>query len=454
MTHPSSLDGVVFIAEWITLAQTIVGSAFFQIPSIVVVVILAIKAIPRHFPKLTRQGQKRSVQIIAPKFEQAIQTSSTSVEQSVQTIDPPPPTPYRPPVSSSPPLFGPPNIISDGVYTYAITHTLGSGEFGRVVAATRTCLNTGARAEVAIKVFSKLTVRQEDMVRESIVCEATVLRLCAMRRASWLMRSLGMFQDEWNMYFVMELCAGTLADVIYFDQTGVEPWPVSTFRLWAAELVLAMEEMQSLGIFHRDLKPANVLIDARGHLVIADFGISDAIKLAPGASLYQSGSDWCVGSQQYQAPEVWDASPENPYNCAVDLWQLGLILIEMFMGKPYFTFEGDIAKIEAEVKHKDFGPDIAAFVPEDAQALVSSLLSRDPKKRPTLQEVKQSPFFRGTNWKKVSLRKKNGIMPMPKEPASAEEAQNALKFPDTFNAELAQIWDMRPAKELLLRRYN
>lgn len=42
-----------------------------------------------------------------------------------------------------------------------------------------------------------------------------------------------------------------------------------------AELVLAIEYLHSLKILHRDLKPDNMLLDNRGHIKLADFGLSE-----------------------------------------------------------------------------------------------------------------------------------------------------------------------------------
>ena len=52
------------------------------------------------------------------------------------------------------------------------------------------------------------------------------------------------------------------------------PSPQERARLYAAELLLALEACHILDIVYRDLKPENILIDSEGHIRITDFGLS------------------------------------------------------------------------------------------------------------------------------------------------------------------------------------
>lgn len=84
-----------------------------------------------------------------------------------------------------------------------------------------------------------------------------------------------------------------------------------------------LEHLHSRGVAHRDLKPENILVERRSplHLQFADFGLaSDQLDL----------KTFC-GTEQYSAPEIYTG--EN-YTTAVDIWSLGVIVLEYVYGLP------------------------------------------------------------------------------------------------------------------------
>lgn len=92
--------------------------------------------------------------------------------------------------------------------------------------------------------------------------------------------------------------------------------------------------MHDVGIVHMDLKPSNILIDKHGHLIVCDFGLSHEVpthipKHDYPEYLYRDNFSGQTGTIAYTAPEV---TVHNFYNCKVDSWSLGMILLEMYMG--------------------------------------------------------------------------------------------------------------------------
>ena len=92
----------------------------------------------------------------------------------------------------------------------------------------------------------------------------------------------------------------------------------------ARDLCSAVGSVHEQGLLHRDLKPANVMLDGRGKVKLTDFGI---------AALTGQADDVRSGTAAYQAPEVLAG---REVSVRSDLYALGLVLYELFTGKPAF----------------------------------------------------------------------------------------------------------------------
>ena len=95
---------------------------------------------------------------------------------------------------------------------------------------------------------------------------------------------------------------------------------------------LGMYDLYNRNIVHCDLKPGNILVSSRGHLTIADFGISmvpeaheDPTKPFEECTFYGYG-----GTYAYQAPEMLICHSKAHFTCAADMWAFGVIIYEMY----------------------------------------------------------------------------------------------------------------------------
>lgn len=87
----------------------------------------------------------------------------------------------------------------------------------------------------------------------------------------WMPELYAAFQDNDNLYLVMEYAGGgDLFSVL--DRTENLTFNEDEARFYIAEMILAIESLHKLGYVHRDIKPQNILIDAHGHVKLADFG--------------------------------------------------------------------------------------------------------------------------------------------------------------------------------------
>ncbi|KHN80331.1 Cyclin-dependent kinase 1 [Toxocara canis] len=90
-------------------------------------------------------------------------------------------------------------------------------------------------------------------------------------------------------------------------------------------------------IIHRDLKPQNLLVDSKGAIKLADFGLARAIGLPLRAYTHEIVTLW------YRAPEVLLGCPR--YSMAVDVWSIGCIFAEMATKKPLFQGDSEIDEL-------------------------------------------------------------------------------------------------------------
>ena len=98
-------------------------------------------------------------------------------------------------------------------------------------------------------------------------------------------------------------------------------------KIWAAQIVLALEELHSKDIIYRDLKPENVVLDGKGNLHLIDFGLAKR-----GVNVLTQS--FC-GTPIYLPPEIIGRSGHNKM---VDWYSLGVIIYELLVGRPpYFS---------------------------------------------------------------------------------------------------------------------
>lgn len=94
-----------------------------------------------------------------------------------------------------------------------------------------------------------------------------------MLRGDFVVKAVFTFTHESFICFIMEfMVGGDFGDVLY-EYGRLDDWVA---KFYVAEIVLAVEYLHSVGIVHRDLKPDNFLLDAKGHIKLTDFGLSDS----------------------------------------------------------------------------------------------------------------------------------------------------------------------------------
>uniref|UniRef100_A0A7M4DZG9 G protein-coupled receptor kinase n=1 Tax=Crocodylus porosus TaxID=8502 RepID=A0A7M4DZG9_CROPO len=166
---------------------------------------------------------------------------------------------------------------------------------------------------------------------------------------------------------------------------------------YAAEICCGLQHLHQEGIVYRDLKPENILLDDDGHIRISDLGL--AIKIPEGETIRGR-----VGTVGYMAPEVIN---NERYTFSPDWWGLGCLVFEMIEGQsPFRARKERVKREEVEKRVREEQELYSDKFSEDTKAICKALLAKDPKQRlgcgeSGAAEVKQHPFFRTINFKRL-----------------------------------------------------
>ncbi|KAK2660402.1 hypothetical protein Ddye_006935 [Dipteronia dyeriana] len=197
----------------------------------------------------------------------------------------------------------------------------------------------------------------------------------------------------------------------------------SIVRNFTRHILSGLAFLHSKKTIHRDIKGANLLVDAKGVVKLADFGMA---KHLTGLTYELS----MKGSPYWMAPEVhlvavvcifidglylfyftlvivqvMLAVLQNKSNpdlaLAVDIWSLGCTVIEMFTGKPPWSeLEGPQAMFK--VLHKS--PPIPETLSYEGKDFLQCCLQREPAKRPSAIKLLDHPFVRNLNDQNVPVQ--------------------------------------------------
>jgi serine/threonine-protein kinase len=181
--------------------------------------------------------------------------------------------------------------------------------------------------------------------------------------------------DDGILFLAMEYVAGrhTLRDVIRAEA----PLPPRRALGLLEEILEAIALAHETGIIHRDIKPENVLIDPRGVLKVADFGLARAISTATSAT---ATNGVLMGTVSYLPPEL---VTDGTADARSDVYSLGVLTFEMLTGTKPHAGDNPIQVAYKHVHNDVPAPStIAAGIPRYLDAFVARATSRDRDVRP------------------------------------------------------------------------
>ncbi|XP_057507034.1 LOW QUALITY PROTEIN: CDPK-related kinase 7-like [Actinidia eriantha] len=273
---------------------------------------------------------------------------------------------------------------------YELGEEVGRGHFGY------TCSAKGKKGslkgqDVAVKVIPKSKMTTEIAI-EDARREVKMLRALTGHRN--LVQFYDVYEDENNVYIVMELCkGGELLDRI-LSRGG--KYSEEDAKVVMVQILSVVAYCHLQGVVHRDLKPENFLFtskDEHSPLKAIDFGLSDYVK--PDERLND-----IVGSAYYVAPEVLHRS----YGTEADMWSIGVIAYILLCGSRPFWSRTESGIFRAVLK-ADPSFDEAPWpsLSADAVDFVKRLLNKDYRKRLTASQALSHPWLANYHDVKIPL---------------------------------------------------
>eukprot|EP00201_Polytomella_parva_P009010 CAMPEP_0175059356 /NCGR_PEP_ID=MMETSP0052_2-20121109/12388_1 /TAXON_ID=51329 ORGANISM="Polytomella parva, Strain SAG 63-3" /NCGR_SAMPLE_ID=MMETSP0052_2 /ASSEMBLY_ACC=CAM_ASM_000194 /LENGTH=491 /DNA_ID=CAMNT_0016324899 /DNA_START=278 /DNA_END=1750 /DNA_ORIENTATION=+ len=182
---------------------------------------------------------------------------------------------------------------------------------------------------------------------------------------------------------------GELFEILEDDQS----LPEETVQHIAKQLVRALHYLHSNRIIHRDMKPQNILIGSNGVVKLCDFGFARAMSC--NTMVLTS----IKGTPLYMAPELVQ---EQPYNHTVDLWSLGVILYELYVGQPPFYTNSIYTLIMHIVKDAVKFP---TNITPEFKSFLKGLLNKKPAERLGWPQLLEHPFVKETESERLFREK-------------------------------------------------
>ena len=296
---------------------------------------------------------------------------------------------------------------------FIVLSVLGRGSFGKV------CL---VKKLDDSRLFALKALNKEALLRRNQVAHTKTERMILSDvHHSFLVQLEYAFQSDTRLYLVLEFMSG---GEMYYWLRRAKRFAVNRAKLYAAEVMLALEFLHTKDIVYRDLKPENILLDKAGHVKLTDFGLSKEGITGQGP---ENGTDTFCGTPEYLAPEIL---ANKGHGKSVDWWSLGVLVCEMLTGDPPFYNENTQAMYRL-ILHSE--PKYTRPLKKDAMTLLSGLLERKIEKRLTSSEIRNSNFFGNTF-------QKNGRTVVPLDWDKVLRKEYAPVFgPPVFNLELNKL---------------
>ena len=273
--------------------------------------------------------------------------------------------------------------ISMTLGPFQMSHTvLGEGTFGTVYLGT----HNKTKEKVAIKEIRKIKFEKDEKNKEVIKEKESMysdllkqeLEIIEKLHHPYICRMLYKVQYNEDWYIVFEYLSGKQ----FFDNEEID-FTEAKNKKFFCQILSAIEYLHKNNIVHRDIKLENILFDDNEDAKLIDFGLSKYIK---NNELLSDKP----GSEIYTAPEI--LLTDDKYDgFLADIWSLGICFYAMKFFIFPFLNENYNSYSECLKNEKLTFPEDRKASPQ-FKDLIKRILEKDPKKRITLEQIKQHPW--------------------------------------------------------------
>ncbi|NXQ21906.1 STK36 kinase, partial [Peucedramus taeniatus] len=253
---------------------------------------------------------------------------------------------------------------------YHVLEMIGEGSFGRVYKGRR----KHSAQVVALKFIPKVGRSEKEL--KNLQREIEIVR--DLHHPN-IIQMLDSFETAKEVVVVTDYAEGELFQILEDDGS----LPENQVQTIAAQLISALYYLHSHRILHRDMKPQNILLGKDGVVKLCDFGFARAM------SIHTMVLTSIKGTPLYMSPELVE---ERPYDHTADLWSVGCILYELFVGTPPFYTNSIFQLVSLIIKDPVKWPMTMSPV---FKSFLQGLLMKDPQERLSWPELLSHPFIAG-----------------------------------------------------------